>query len=399
MIRAHARFLLGRATGYAIAAAVLSLAIAAVLSGADAERFATTAYLAAIFGALAIAARRFLPDVEPPPRSGDPELPFPAVFKFVVGIVALVGFGASFVFDPVYEGIALAACFGLVGVAALVRAGTVRRTAALLAGGGAVAATRRYAVVVCAVALATAALLAPQDSERYAKIGYALAVIGVVTVAASLLYSAHPRMRAAVTRVTAMLATPASGSVYSACATYAGAAAVLAMLFALVLSGEQSERFATVGYVAAVFGAVALAAKWRIGAPAGAAIALRTPGDVLRFAEGVAALTIAGAALAGSPFAQVSGILGCLWIVAYAVAIRNGAAKPLRVPKIALQYLTGEPLTDIVRLAVAVAMFALALTAVLPGEYADRSLSVAYYAAVAVAIVLIVRQVWRSRAA
>ena len=398
MIRAHARILLGRATGYAVATAVLSLAIAALLSGADAERFATTAYLAAIFGALAIAARRFLPDVEPPSRSEDPERPFPAIFKFVVGIIALAGFGASFVFDPVYEAIALAACFGLLGVVALVRAGTVRRTAALLASGGAVAATRRYAVVVCAVALAAAAVLAPQESERYAKIGYALAVIGVVTVAASLLYSAHPRLQAAVTRVTGMLATPASGSVYSAAATYAGAAAGLAMLFAIVLPGEQSERLATVGYMAAVFGAVALAAKWRIGAPAGAAIALRTPRDVLRFAEGVAALTIVGAALTDSPFTQIAGILGCLWIVGYAVAIRNGAAKPLRVPKIALQYLTGEPLTDGIRIAVAVAMFALALTAVLPGEYADRSLTVGYYA-VAVAVVLIVRQVWRSRAA
>ncbi len=394
MIRGNARLLLGRATGYAVATCVVALVVSAMLSGADAERFAATAYIAATFAALAMAARWLLPVVEPAERPRGTQPPFPTAFKFAVGVASLVACGAALVSEPGAVGIAIAALFALVGVAALVRAGVIAAAVAELASGGRLAAARRYAAVVGLLALVAAALLAPQNGESYARVGYLLAVIGAVTVAASLILASHERLRTKVVDIAQLLMTPASAAVFATTATYAAATAALALILAALLPGPDAERFATTGYIAVVFAAAALAAKWRIGAGDEPPVTARTTAGVLRFVEGVAVLTIAGATLTRSPVTQGIGVFACLWIIAYAIAVRAGAAAPIRAPRFAVEFVTGDPLRDVIRMAAGIAAFALSLTAVLPAAYAERSLYAAYLAAVVAAVTLGVKHFW-----
>ena len=397
MIRANARLLLGRATGYAVATCVVALALSAMLSGSDAERFATTAYLAATFAALAMALRWVLPAAEPPQRARAAQPPFPRAFKFTVAVASLVACGALLVSDPGSEGIAIAAFFVLVGVVALVKAGVVAGVITTLASGGRLAAARRYAAIVGGCALVTAAMLAPQNSESYARGGYVLAVVGAFSVAASLFLASRDRLRAKVVGMAALLTTPASAAVFAATATYAAATAALALMLAALLPGPDAERFATTGYIAVVFAAAALAAKWRIGGADEPAVAARTTAGVLRFAEGVAVLTVAGAVLTRSPVSQALGVLACVAIIGYAIAVRAGAAAPVRAPKFAVEFVTGDPVRDSIRLAAAIAAFALLLTAVLPAAYAERSLYAAYLAAIGAAVGMVVNHFWGSR--
>lgn len=108
---------------FAIATCVVALLLAAYLSGADAERFATTAYLAAFFAAASLAIKQFLPEADRPEQRSSLRPTFVTILRGAAGILVLVCVVAALVAKPIGEGVAIIAGFALVLAAALARNG------------------------------------------------------------------------------------------------------------------------------------------------------------------------------------------------------------------------------------------------------------------------------------
>ncbi|MFZ0365573.1 MAG: hypothetical protein WAL67_15330, partial [Candidatus Cybelea sp.] len=97
------------AIGLAIVTCIVALLLAACLSGDASERFATTAYLAALFAAIALAITHFVPQVDRQERPAYSLPAFPALLGCALGIVVFVSVVAVLVSQPGGEMLALAA--------------------------------------------------------------------------------------------------------------------------------------------------------------------------------------------------------------------------------------------------------------------------------------------------
>ena len=162
--RATFAWAVGRALHFAIGTCVVALILATTLSGAASERFATTAYLAAIFAAAALAVGRFLPKTEPEvPAIAAPA--FPAFLGNSVAVIIFVSIVAALVSAPAAEGFALAGSAALVVIAVLNRRGVLAAFNAALTRGGPVVAASRYAVLIAVCALAIGSLLGGSNAE------------------------------------------------------------------------------------------------------------------------------------------------------------------------------------------------------------------------------------------
>ncbi len=319
---------LGRALAYATATTVAAIVIAALVSGADAERFATTAYIAALAAALILAVKWFFPEAPGSERSRAPGPAFPAAFTFASGVGALLMLGAAFASQPGSEVLAVAACFGLVAAAALARGGTFVAINAKLAQGDRPAVATRYAVVAAVVALAARALLSSSGGEGFVRLAYAAVVIATVAVAASLIAPtpAGAALRRGYARVAGALHAPQSARIFARTTQYAVATAVAGLILASLVPETYAERFTTTAYLATLFAALGVGMTWRLdnGANAGP----RGASGVVwsRFALVVTSLLVAGAALAFSPIAEALAVCACLYLIGAAVLRQSAPA-------------------------------------------------------------------------
>jgi cobalamin synthase len=121
LTRSALAWALRRAIRFAVATCVVALLLAALLSGADAERFATTAYLAAFFAAIALAIEQVLAKADRPEQRSSSTATFVTVLGWAAGILVLVCAVAALVSKPGGEIAAIIAGFALVLLAALAR--------------------------------------------------------------------------------------------------------------------------------------------------------------------------------------------------------------------------------------------------------------------------------------
>jgi hypothetical protein len=317
---------LGRALAYAIATAVVALLLATLFSGADAERFATTAYVAAIVAALVLAIKWFL-------RTGSENAPertrgpiFPVVFTFSAGVAAFLLLGAALVSQPGTEVLAAAACFGLIGIAALARGGAIVAFNAKLARGNRLVAATRYAAAAATAALAAGALFSSQGAAGFAKLGYAAAVVATLALAASLI--APTRAGAFIQRTylagSKLLQDPAGSWVFARTAEYAVATAVAGLILSSLTPPPYAERFAATAYLATLFAALGIGMSWRLRAFAAeqGTWHSRTRYQYLQFAALVGAFLAIGSALQFSFAAEAVAICACLYVISASIVKR-----------------------------------------------------------------------------
>jgi hypothetical protein len=256
------------AVGFAIVTCVVALLLATYPSGDASERFATTAYLAAVFAAVALAITQFVPGTDRQERSLSSMPAFPALLGSALGIVAFVSVAAALVSQPGGELIALIAGFGLVILAALVRRGTfvplnARLAAALRPRSLRVAATHGLAASFGALAVAP---LLPDDATGIAAaFGYRLFFVAAVLLLWSLLArtNAGAFTRQRYERAIGYVDRLARELLFERLATYAAALAAAAFVAASLLRGAFAEPLATIGYLASLACAIGVAMECR----------------------------------------------------------------------------------------------------------------------------------------
>ncbi len=256
------------AVGFAIVTCVVALLLAAYLSGDASERFATTAYLAAVFAAAALAITQFVPGTDRQERPAHSRPVFPTLLGCALGIVVFVSVVAVLVSQPGGELLALAAGFGLVILAALVRSGSLVPLNASLA-----AALRPRSLRVAAThglaasfgALAVAPLLPDEAAGIAAAFGYRLFFVAALLLLWSLLAptNAGAFARQSYARAIGYLDRLARELLFERLATYAAALAATAFVAASLLRGAFAEPLAAIGYLAGVACAIGVAMECR----------------------------------------------------------------------------------------------------------------------------------------
>ncbi len=103
---------------------IVALVLAMTFSGETAERFATAAYLTAIFAGVGLVIQHFLPAVASEPESSSAAT-FPSLFGYSIGIVIFLTVVAAAASQPGGEVLAFVACGAAIIVAVLVRVGTI----------------------------------------------------------------------------------------------------------------------------------------------------------------------------------------------------------------------------------------------------------------------------------
>ena len=255
------------AVGFAIVTCVVALLLAAYLSGDASERFATTAYLAAVFAAVALAITQFVPGTDRQERPAHSMPAFPTLLGWALGILVFISVVAALVSQPGGELIALVAGFGLVVLAALVRRGTFvplnARLAALRPRSLRVAATHGLAASFGALAVAP---LLPDDAAGIAAaFGYRLFFVAALLLLWSLLAptNAGAFARQSYARAIGYVDRLARDLLFERLATYAAALAAVAFVAASLLRGAFAEPLATIGYLASIACAIGVAMECR----------------------------------------------------------------------------------------------------------------------------------------
>jgi len=255
---------LERAVRFAIATAVVALVISASLSGEGAERLATTAYLAIIFVAVALAAKRFLPSVssdDPKPASAL----FPSFLTFSIGVAVFLSVVASLVAQPGAELLVIVSCLGLVLVAVTMRSGSLAALNARLMRGGLIVAAGKYVASAGVVVLIVAATLSGDSAETAATLGYRLMLLATVLLAAALIvptpFGALIKERYG--ELVRALDKQGRTFIFERTASYAAIVAAGAVVPASMLPQPFSEPFAITTYVAAIAAAFGVAMECR----------------------------------------------------------------------------------------------------------------------------------------
>jgi hypothetical protein len=256
---------LDRALYLAVATGVLALLFSTLVPDTDAERYATVAYLAAIFAAIVLSIRlgtsRLAQDCASrrPPKLSIPS--FPATLGLTAGVIILLTAATAFASNPGAEVQLIVLCLVAVGVAAMGRAGAFARWGSGLRQGGPLATATRYAGVVTLVALALAALLPIEVADFFAKLGYAAACVATVGFFA-LVFA--PRPGGIWVRRTYAAGLETSGSaIFQPVIRYAAIALVTAFFIASLLPRWLAEPFAVIGYLAAAVATICLGAECR----------------------------------------------------------------------------------------------------------------------------------------
>jgi hypothetical protein len=259
---------LRRAIHFAIATCVVALLLAACLSGADAERFATTAYLAAFFAAVSLAIEHFLAEADRSEQRSSTRPIFPTILGWAASTLVSIWVVAALVAKPDGEILAIIAGFALVLLAALARSGAFTPFSAFLSAAIRPRNVRAAAMLVLAVAIAAlllAALLPPDESAIATTLGFRLFLIAAF-------FFVWPVV--AETRLGKFLSTLYTSIVvqldrrvqelrFDWLATSAGAVAAVALIVASVEHGDGAEPFAVIAYLAAAAATVGVAMECR----------------------------------------------------------------------------------------------------------------------------------------
>lgn len=263
MNRATFAWAVGRALRFAIGTCVVALILSTTLSGSAAERFATAAYLAAIFAAVALAIGRFLPNTAPDEAAVAPA--FPAFLTSALVVVLFVSVIAALVSQPGAETFVLIVCAVLVVVAVLVRCGAMSAFNASLTRGGLIVAASRYAVLIAVCALAIGALLGGYAGDIFVTLAFQVAVAATLLIAASLLTPTKAGIFVQKTyfRTIAVLDRLARAFVFERTASYAAIVAIAAIVPASFLPEAYREPFAIAAYAAALAAAFGVAMECR----------------------------------------------------------------------------------------------------------------------------------------
>jgi hypothetical protein len=272
-----------------------------------------------------LALKWFLPPAPTTQRRGPA---FPAIFTFSVWVALFLIVGGTFVSQPDAEVRAVAACLGLIGAGALVRAGAIGAIGGRLARGDRLAATTRYAVATAVAALAAGAWLASESAEGLARLAYAATVIATAAVAASMLAPTRAGAFAMQTYAStvAALKTPAGAEIFTRTTEYAVGVAIAGLVLAAFTPQLFAERFATTAYLAILFAAAGIAARWqleRLGIR-GPVPARRTPRERLRFAGAIVALLFVGLICGFSLIAETLAACVCLYVIGFTISKRAG---------------------------------------------------------------------------
>ncbi len=252
-----------RALRYAVATTAVALVFAGLSGGEDAERLATTAYLAAFFTVVMLVLRRFLPK----PTDALPKVQalFPVVFGFSVVVAILIATAASLASEPSAEGLLIGACIVTIALAALGRAGRIAAAGFELVRGGTIAATLRCLGVAIVVTLALAAVLPTGAAGDFATLAYRVVLAAAIALAVALLAptAAGRFVVQGFEDGVAFVRNMGSWNL-TAGATYAALAAVAALLAASVAPHDYAEGLAIFAYCALTFAAVAIGMRWRL---------------------------------------------------------------------------------------------------------------------------------------
>ncbi len=149
---------------------------------------------------------------------------------------------------------------------------------------------------------------------------------------------------------------------------------VVALLLATTLSGEAAERFATVGYLAALFAAVALAAA-RFLPPSTEQLALGAPAfpTFLTYGGGIVLFLAVVAMLVSDPGAEAFALAGAVALVLLAVLVRCGS-----VAAFAATLARGGFLVAATRYAAVLTVAVLGLAALIGGDELETLGTLAY---------------------
>jgi hypothetical protein len=249
---------LDRALYFAVATGVVALLLSPFAADIDAERFATVAYLGAIFAAIVLTVRLGTSRLVISPRKlSTPS--FPAALGFAAGVIVLLTAAKAFASNPGAEVQMIVLSLAAVGIAASARGGAFAWMRAGLRQGGPLATTARYAAVAALVALVLAAVLPIEVADFFAKLGYAAAC--VATIGFFVLIIAPTPAGIWAYRTYAAGLESSGAAVFQPVIRYAAIALVAAFSIASLLPGWLAEPFAAIGYVAAVVATIGLGAE------------------------------------------------------------------------------------------------------------------------------------------
>jgi hypothetical protein len=263
-MRSAAAWALRGAVRLAIGSCVVALLLAGVMGGDAGERFATTAYLAVIFAAVALALERLFPQPREP-IARPAELSFPVALFFTLALVVFVGIVAALVARPGAEAQIFIVCFALVLVAALARSGAIAAMNAALLRGGAVAAVMRYAVAFGIAAIALVPLVSADAAEAAARTGYR-AFLFATLLFAWLLFAPTAlgvRLRSRFANELTQLDALGQTLLFQRITTWAAIVAAGALVVASLLRNAFAEPLAVTAYVAAAAAAFGVVMECR----------------------------------------------------------------------------------------------------------------------------------------
>jgi hypothetical protein len=257
---------LNGAIRYAIAVVFAAIFLAILTPDPGAERFATTAYLAAIFAAIVIGAKWLVFRGVGDGLSRPVTLTFPRVLGFATGLAVMLTLVAALVAEPGAESAVVLYCLAAVALAAIGRAGAFAWIHARLTSGDRIVATIRYSAIAAALALLANALLRSAFSEFLSTVAYVAALIGAAALAWRL---AAPTLLGALAKQSwaegSEVVTQLSSDLAFARLVNASVVAIIGSIFvASLLRRPFAEPFATVAFLGGVFAAVGVAMEcWR----------------------------------------------------------------------------------------------------------------------------------------
>jgi hypothetical protein len=251
---------------YAIALAFAAILLAILIPDAGAERFATTAYLAAIFAAIVIGTKWLVFRGVDDGLSRPVTITFPRVLGFATSLLALLIVVSGLAADPGAESAVILYCLAAVALAAVGRAGAFAWIHARLASGDRIVATIRYSAIAAAFALLANALLRSALSEFLSMVAYAAMLTGASALAwrlaaptalGTLVKQSWMESSEAVTQLSSDLA-------FARLINASVVATIASIAVASVLRRPFAEPFATVAFLGGVFAAVGVAMEcWR----------------------------------------------------------------------------------------------------------------------------------------
>ncbi len=246
---------LRRALRYTIGTATVALVGSNLLPETDAERLATTAYLAVIFAAVTLAALHFVSGGATAEQQKRPlVVNFPTALQSVVLVAIVLLVGAALAGQPGAEMFAFLACTALM---ALSGAGLFRALHLALAAGSVPAALTRYGVLVAVVTLLLATVLPVEMRAVVVEAACWAVVVATISLTVSLL-------RKTVFWRFVMAAFKGGPTVIFERTTGYAAWACAGALLAAALWPQNADTLAFSAYLAIVIATVGVAVEIRV---------------------------------------------------------------------------------------------------------------------------------------